>query len=160
MEKTAAFTIGALQRIDYSFRECQALILTPTRELAKQIQKFVLALGDELKIKCHACISGTSVRTDMSRPRNRQHCIVGTPEDVLDMLSTRQLRAENLHMCVLDGADAMLSRGFQDQIYDIFSFVPADMQVCVFTAVMTSPVHELISDITHDDAVHVYVPSL
>merc|ERR1712100_660742 len=123
--KTATFTIGALQRIDYSNRDCQALILAPTRKLAQQIQKVVLALGDYLKIKCHACIGGTSVRDDIDRLRDGQHCVVGTPGRVLDMIGKRHFRVDSLKVFVMDEADEMLSRGFKDQIYDIFKTLPA-----------------------------------
>jgi len=148
--KTATFTIGALQRIDYSNRECQALMLAPTRELAQQIQKVVLALGDYLKIKCHACIGGTSVRDDIDRLRDGQHCVVGTPGRVMDMLSKRHLRAENLLVFVLDEADEMLSRGFKDQIYDIFKILPANVQVCLFSATMAPEILDLTTKFMRD----------
>jgi len=148
--KTATFTIGALQRIDYSNRECQALILAPTRELAQQIQKVVLALGDYLKIKCHACIGGTSVRDDIERLRDGQHCVVGTPGRVMDMLSKRHLRADNLLVFVLDEADEMLSRGFKDQIYDIFKTLPANVQVCLFSATMAPEILDLTTKFMRD----------
>jgi len=53
-----------LQNLDYELNECQALVLAPTRELAQQIEKVMRALGDYLKVKCHACVGGTSVRED------------------------------------------------------------------------------------------------
>jgi len=148
--KTATFTIGALQRIDYGNRECQALILAPTRELAQQIQKVVLALGDYLKIKCHACIGGTSVRDDIDRLRDGQHCVVGTPGRVMDMLGKRHLRADNLLVFVLDEADEMLSRGFKDQIYDIFKTLPANVQVCLFSATMAPEILDLTTKFMRD----------
>ena len=148
--KTATFTIGALQRIDYGNRECQALILAPTRELAQQIQKVVLALGAYLKIKCHACIGGTSVRDDIDRLRDGQHCVVGTPGRVMDMLSKRHLRADNLLVFVLDEADEMLSRGFKDQIYDIFKTLPANVQVCLFSATMAPEILDLTTKFMRD----------
>ncbi|KAF1840555.1 eukaryotic initiation factor-like protein 4A-I [Cucurbitaria berberidis CBS 394.84] len=63
--KTATFSISTLQKIDSNIKACQALILAPTRELAQQIQKVVVAIGDFMDIQCHACIGGTSVRDDM-----------------------------------------------------------------------------------------------
>src|ERR1700743_3199578 len=57
--KTATFSISALQKLDLSNPQCQALILAPTREWAQQIQKVVIALGDFMKVTCHACIGGT-----------------------------------------------------------------------------------------------------
>ena len=60
--KTATFVIRSFQRIDSSLNACQALILAPTRKLAQQIHKVVLALVDYLNVRCHACLGGTSVR--------------------------------------------------------------------------------------------------
>jgi len=122
----------------------------PTRELAQQIQKVVLALGDYLKIKCHACIGGTSVRDDIDRLRDGQHCVVGTPGRVMDMLSKRHLRADNLLVFVLDEADEMLSRGFKDQIYDIFKTLPANVQVCLFSATMAPEILDLTTKFMRD----------
>merc|ERR1719321_2362874 len=118
--KTATFVVGALQTIDFGSRTTQALILAPTRELANQIQKVALALGDYLKARCHACIGGTSVREDIDKLRDGQHIVVGTPGRVFDMIGKRHLRVDDLVIFVLDEADEMLSRGFKDQIYDIF----------------------------------------
>ena len=82
--KTATFSISVLQKIDNNVKACQALILAPTRELAQQIQKVVVALGDFLGIECHACIGGTSVRDDMKALQDGPHVVVGTPGRVQD----------------------------------------------------------------------------
>merc|ERR1739848_661408 len=148
--KTATFVIGALQRIDYAQRDCQALILAPTRELAQQIQKVVLALGDYLKIRCHACIGGTSVRDDIDKLREGQHMIVGTPGRVFDMCQKRHLRCDDLKIFVLDEADEMLSRGFKDQIYDIFKCLPPNIQVCLFSATMAPEILDLTGKFMRD----------
>jgi translation initiation factor 4A len=134
--KTATFTIGILQRLDFSLNECQALILAPTRELASQIQKVVLALGDYVGVRCHACIGGTRVRDDISKLQSGVHVVVGTPGRVYDMLCRKVLRQDNIKMFVLDEADEMLSRGFKDQIYDIFQVLPRSVQVGLFSATM------------------------
>merc|ERR1712004_844523 len=70
--------IKGLDVIDTGLRECQALILAPTRELAQQIQKVVMSLGDYMGAQCHACIGGTSVREDMRKLDVGQHIVVGT----------------------------------------------------------------------------------
>merc|ERR1719375_2363479 len=77
--KTATFVVGALEHVDYRKRACQALILAPTRELAQQIQRVVLALGDYLEVRCHVCIGGTSRQEDITKLRAGQHVVVGTP---------------------------------------------------------------------------------
>jgi len=148
--KTATFVIGALQRINYGETQCQALILAPTRELAQQIQKVVLALGDYLKIRCHACIGGTSVRDDIDRLRDGQQCVVGTPGRVLDMIGKRHFKVDNLVTFVLDEADEMLSRGFKDQIYDIFKTLPPNVQVCLFSATMAPEILDLTTKFMRD----------
>lgn len=134
--KTATFVVGALQRIDFSRRECQALILAPTRELALQTQKVAQALGNYLKVRCLACIGGTKRHEDMDRLREGQHIVVGTPGRVHDLIERRSLAVGDLRVFVLDEADEMLSCGFTDQIYRIFKTLPADVQVCLFSATM------------------------
>mmetsp|Transcript_30498 Transcript_30498/g.74858 ORF Transcript_30498/g.74858 Transcript_30498/m.74858 type:complete len:414 (+) Transcript_30498:51-1292(+) len=141
--KTATFAIGALQRIDPALRESQGLLLAPTRELAQQIQKVVLALGDYMSVQCHACIGGTNVREDMKKLESGQHVVVGTPGRVYDMINRRALRTEAMKIFVLDEADEMLSRGFKDQIYDVFKFLPAKVQVGLFSATMPTEVLEI-----------------
>ncbi|CAN6541184.1 unnamed protein product [Malus baccata var. baccata] len=134
--KTATFCSGILQQLDYSLTECQALVLAPTRELAQQIEKVMRALGDYLGVKVHACVGGTSVREDQRILSNGVHVVVGTPGRVFDMLRRQSLRPDSIKMFVLDEADEMLSRGFKDQIYDIFQLLPSKIQVGVFSATM------------------------
>jgi translation initiation factor 4A len=134
--KTATFCSGVLNNLDYSLMETQALVLAPTRELAQQIEKVMRALGDYLQVKCHACVGGTSVREDARILGAGVHVVVGTPGRVFDMLRRRCLRADSIKMFVLDEADEMLSRGFKDQIYDIFQLLPPKLQVGVFSATL------------------------
>jgi len=134
--KTATFCAGILQALDYSKAECQALVLAPTRELAQQIEKVMRALGDYLSVKCHACVGGTSVREDQRILSSGVHVVVGTPGRVYDMLRRRALRPDSIRLFCLDEADEMLSRGFKDQIYDIFQLLPPKLQVGVFSATM------------------------
>nr|CAD7593577.1 unnamed protein product [Timema genevievae] len=126
--KTATFSISILQLIDTNLRECQALILAPTRELAQQIQKVVIALGDFMNAQCHACIGGTNVREDMRKLEMGIHVVVGTPGRVYDMISRRALRTDHIKLFVLDEADEMLSRGFKDQIHDVFKTLSLEVQ--------------------------------
>jgi len=141
--KTAAFTVGALSRVNYSNKNCQALLLAPTRELALQIQKVCLSLGDYVKVRCHACIGGTSVREDIDKLREGQQLVVGTPGRVNDMVGKNHLRLDDCLVFTLDEADEMLSRGFKDQIYDIFKGLPPNVQVCLFSATMPPDILEL-----------------
>mmetsp|Transcript_167952 Transcript_167952/g.297517 ORF Transcript_167952/g.297517 Transcript_167952/m.297517 type:complete len:394 (+) Transcript_167952:129-1310(+) len=148
--KTATFVIGSLQQIDFSLKKCQCLMLAPTRELAAQNAKVVLALGDYLKVKCHVCIGGTSVQKDIELLREGQQVVVGTPGRVLDMVSKRHLKIEDLRTFVLDEADEMLSLGFKDQIYDIFQTLPSDVQVCLFSATMPPDILDMTKKFMRD----------
>jgi translation initiation factor 4A len=141
--KTATFAIGCLALVKQEVQECQALILAPTRELACQIQKVVLALGDYMDIKVHACVGGTAVRDDIRTLQQGVHVVVGTPGRVNDMITRRALRLESMKQFFLDEADEMLSRGFKEQIYDIFKFLPEQVQVCLFSATMPLDVLEV-----------------
>ncbi|XP_042911685.1 eukaryotic initiation factor 4A-I isoform X2 [Parasteatoda tepidariorum] len=141
--KTATFSIAILQKIDTSLRECQALILAPTRELAQQIQKVVIALGDYMNAQCHACIGGTNVREDIRKLEMGVHVVVGTPGRVFDMISRKALRTDHIKIFVLDEADEMLSRGFKDQIYDVFTTLNSSIQVILLSATMPVDVLEV-----------------
>ncbi|KAK7951939.1 ATP-dependent RNA helicase eIF4A [Apiospora aurea] len=141
--KTATFSISTLQKIDPAVKQCQALILAPTRELAQQIQKVVIAIGDFMQIECHACIGGTSVRDDMK-------ALQDGPQVVVDMIQRRFLKTDSMKMFVLDEADEMLSRGFTEQIYDIFQLLPQSTQVVLLSATMPQDVLEVTTKFMRD----------
>lgn len=148
--KTATFAVGTLQKIDLNRKYCQALILAPTRELAQQIQKVVIALGDYMQAKCHACIGGTNVREDIRSLESGVHIVVGTPGRVYDMINRRALKPEDINLFVLDEADEMLSRGFKDQIYEVFRYLDSKVQVGLFSATMPNEVLELTQKFMRD----------
>ncbi|KAF0758931.1 eukaryotic initiation factor 4A-III [Aphis craccivora] len=127
--KTATFSIAMLQSIDTQLRDTQVLCLSPTRELAVQIQKVVLALGDYLNVQCHACIGGTNLGEDLRKLDFGQHIVSGTPGRVFDMIRRKALRTRNIKTLVLDEADEMLNKGFKEQIYDVYRFLPPATQV-------------------------------
>ncbi|KAJ1967187.1 translation initiation factor eIF4A [Dispira parvispora] len=142
--KTATFSISILQKLDMSINQCQALVLAPTRELAQQIQSVVSALGDFMNVECHLCIGGTSVREEMQKLQNTgAHVIVGTPGRVFDMINRRAFKTDKIKMFVLDEADEMLSRGFKDQIYNVFQMLPPSIQVVLLSATMPTEVLEV-----------------
>ena len=138
--KTATFAIGILQRIDKEKLQCQALVLAPTRELAQQIQKVVLSLGDLLEIRCHSCIGGTRVSDDIAELRRGVHVVVGTPGRVIDMFVRKFLDASYVKILVLDEADEILSRGFMDQIQDVCKYLDLEnreIQFVICSATMS-----------------------
>ncbi len=136
--KTGSFTIGALQQVDIASRTTQVLILAPTFELVKQISSVVSALGnamDGLVVK--TLVGGTSVSDDNNELRNNcPHVVVGTAGRVYDMICRRALSTNNIKIFVLDEADEMLSKGFKEQMYDIFKYMNNNVQVALFSATM------------------------
>ncbi|KAL7667643.1 hypothetical protein ACOME3_008182 [Neoechinorhynchus agilis] len=148
--KTATYAVAAIQRLDCRNSDCQVLILAPTRELARQIQKVVVALGNYMKVKCHACTGGTSIDLDMTTLRNGVHIVVGTPGRVLDMIRRQAFRTSSIMMFILDEADEMLSKGFTDQIYDVFKNLGEDTQVVLMSATMPDAVLEVTDRFMRD----------
>ncbi|AGO12809.1 AaceriACR253Cp [[Ashbya] aceris (nom. inval.)] len=138
--KTGTFSIAALQRIDESIKAPQALILAPTRELALQIQKVVMALALHMDVKVHSCIGGTDPREDAEALRAGAQIVVGTPGRVFDMIERRNLKTDHIKMFILDEADEMLSSGFKEQIYKIFTMLPPTTQVVLLSATMPKEV--------------------
>jgi len=119
------------------------LVLSPTRELAAQIQKVIYALGNYMSVEVHACIGGTSVGEDINKLDSGVQVVSGTPGRVFDMIRRKNLRTRNIKMLVLDEADEMLSRGFKEQIYDVYRYLPPMTQVVLVSATMTREVLEM-----------------
>ncbi|TWW72833.1 Eukaryotic initiation factor 4A-II [Takifugu flavidus] len=149
--KTATFAISILQQLEIDQKETQALVLAPTRELAQQIQKVILALGDYMGAACHACIGGTNLRNEIQKLQaEAPHIVVGTPGRVFDMLTRGHLYSKLIKMFVLDEADEMLSRGFKDQIYEIFQKLSTNIQVVLLSATMPAEVLEVTKKFMRD----------
>jgi translation initiation factor 4A len=148
--KTATFTVGVLQLLDPAVAECQALVLAPTRELAHQIVKVVMALSDFMHVTVHACVGGTAVRDDIRILQAGAQIVVGTPGRVHDMINRRALGLDALKIFALDEADEMLNVGFKDQIYDVFKFLPENVQVCLFSATMPLDILEITTRFMRD----------
>jgi translation initiation factor 4A len=146
--KTGAFSVGVLQNIDTSVKKVQAVILAPTRELAKQIYDVVSGLGVFMKtLKIQLLVGGTSTEQDVSALKNETpHIIVGCPGRVHDMIRRNHIRGSDVKMIVLDEADEMLSAGFKEQVYNIFNFLSSSVQVCLFSATLPEELHALASN--------------
>lgn len=141
--KSTLICIGGLAVVDTTVLEPQVLYLSPTRELAVQTQKTCLALGDHMNVQVHACIGGKSLGEDIRRLDYGCHIVSGTPGRVFDMIQRRNLRTRNIKMLVLDEADEMLGRGFKTQIYDIYRFLPPNIQIVLVSATLPNEVLEM-----------------
>lgn len=148
--KTASFAISLLQALDLSLRKPQVICLAPTRELAIQTQKVILALGDYMNISCHACIGGKNVGVDALKLELGLHVVCGTPGRVFDLIRRRALDTKSIKMLILDEADEMLSEGFKEQIYDVYRFLPPATQVVLVSATLPHEVLEITSKFMTD----------
>lgn len=136
--KTGCFTVGTLQIIDTEKPVTQAMILSPTRELSIQTKNVLDSIGGMFpKLVTQLLIGGTSTETDMSLlADNTPHVVIGCPGRVHDMLRRKKLNPATLKIIILDEADEMLSQGFKEQVYNIFQYLPKDVQVALFSATM------------------------
>jgi len=141
--KTTIFCIGVLQSINTRASETQALILSPTRELAVQSRTVMMAFGDYLNVRCHACIGGESIAEDLRVLQSGVHVVSGTPGRVYDMIQRRALNTRHLKMLVIDEADEMLNRNFKEQLYDIYRYLPPKTQVVLVSATLPHDVLEM-----------------
>ncbi|KAF8523682.1 DEAD box RNA helicase RH2a, partial [Hysterangium stoloniferum] len=136
MGKTAAFVIAILQKLDISVKATQALIIVPTRELAQQTQQVVLALGQYMNVKCHACIGGKRLRGDVQKLEAGVHVVVGTIGRLLCMIEREALLTDKIKLLCLDEADEMLSSGWREQIDKGRSFPTHLPQIVLLSATM------------------------
>ena len=148
--KTSMISLALCQMLDTSTREVQALVLSPTRELATQTEKTALALGNFMSVQVHACIGGRSVGEDAKVLDRGVHIVSGTPGRVFDMIKRRNLRTRNIKTLVLDEADEMLNKGFKEQIYDVYRYLPPETQVVLVSATLPVDVLEMTSKFMTD----------
>lgn len=129
---------------------CAAIVLSPTRELGVQIQKVILALGDYMNVQVHACIGGHKVEEDIRKFEYGQHIVSGTPGRVADMIRRQVLDTTHVKMLVMDEADTLLEEGFQEQIYEIYRYLPPATQVVVVSATLPNNVLQLTTKFMTD----------
>lgn len=136
MGKTATFCIGTLQLIDDRVNKTQAIILAHTRELAFQIDAVIRSIGRYTKTKYCLSVKGVPISENIAMLKKNPTIVIGTPGRIYDMICKKALRTNGLRILVVDEADEMLSKGFQEQIYNIFQTLPKDIQVALFSATM------------------------
>lgn len=147
--KTGTFSIGILQLIDKNREGTQAIILSPTRELAKQTYNVIKGLGLTTKATTKELIGGIRSSSRNTENHNEQ-IIVGTPGKILDELIRGRIRKEELKLLILDEADEMLSKGFREQIQGIFKFLSRDVQIGLFSATISNEILEMAEEFMND----------
>jgi superfamily II DNA/RNA helicase len=155
--KTATFLIGSLNQIDKTIERPQVLVICPNHELAQQIYYNYTCLSQYMKLKSALLIGGVSIESNKKALDSGAQFIVGTPGRIQDMIKRYVLRMTKLKCLIIDEADEMLSKGFKEQLYEIFQFVPKQCQVCVFSATMPESALEITNKIMTDNVVRILV---
>lgn len=147
--KTGAFGLPALHLLQEN-PEAQMLVMTPTRELAKQVSDELFRFGRHLGIKTAVICGGKAFKNQIDSLQKGVRVIVATPGRMLDLLSSNKLSGFQPAIVVLDEADEMLDMGFLDDITQIFNFLPKKRQTLLFSATMPLPIKKLAEKILHD----------
>ena len=152
--KTMAFAVPVVQLIDAKVKGMQALILCPTRELANQVCEEVHKLAAHKPgMKAVPVYGGSSYDRQIRGIEAGAQIVVGTPGRVLDMVTRKILKLENVKFLVFDEADAMLDMGFREEIDEVLAKVPADRQTLFFSATLSGPIRYLIDKYTKNAAI-------
>jgi len=141
--KTAAFALPLLHKLTPGQGHVQALVLTPTRELAKQVAEAVYIYGADAGARVLPIYGGDSIGRQIRRLKKGIDVVVGTPGRLLDLIRKRELDLSGVETVVLDEADEMLSMGFIDDIESILSATPSDRQTAFFSATLPQSIKRL-----------------
>lgn len=144
--KTAAFAIPILNMLE-DRSQIEALVITPTRELAMQISDEVFKLGKFLKTKTICVYGGQSIKRQIELLNKKPQVMVATPGRLLDHLRNNRIPNFNPKIVVLDESDEMLDMGFLENIEEIFKYLPRDKQTLLFSATMPTPIRNLANKI-------------
>ncbi len=147
--KTAGFTLPLLQRLmdapkpEQGRRAIRALVITPTRELAAQVQESIVTYGRYLPLKSAVVFGGVSINPQKQKLVRGVDILVATPGRLLDHVGQRSVDLSRVELLVLDEADRMLDMGFIHDIRKLLALVPANKQTLLFSATFSSEIKQL-----------------
>lgn len=151
--KTAGFTLPILEQLSrgpaVKFNAARCLILTPTRELAAQVEASVKTYSKHLKIRSTVVFGGVKINPQMQRLRRGVDILVATPGRLLDLHSQNAVRFDDLEVLVLDEADRMLDMGFIHDIKRIIKLLPKKRQNLMFSATFSPEIRQLAQSFLH-----------
>lgn len=155
--KTAAFTLPLLHRlmankIPTKANSVRVLVLSPTRELASQIEKAVRTYGAKLPLKSATVMGGVSMRPQRQKLSQGVDILVATPGRLLDLIDQKALDLKRVETLVLDEADQMLDIGFLPAIRKVIAMVPKERQMLLFSATMPKEIRQLTKQHLKDPA--------
>lgn len=142
--KTAAFSLPILQQIDVNSKETQAIILSPTRELAVQIGKNIQEFAKYLKgVNVTTVYGGANIDEQIRSLKKGSQIVVGTPGRTVDLIKRRALKLGSIRWVVLDEADEMLNMGFKDELDKVLDVTPEEKQTLLFSATFPREVESI-----------------
>ncbi|MEH7345625.1 DEAD/DEAH box helicase [Bacillus sp. JJ1532] len=141
--KTASYGIPICELIDWKENKPQALILTPTRELAVQVKEDFINIGRFKRIKATAVYGKQPFAIQKTELKQKTHVVVGTPGRVLDHIERGTLALDQIHYLVIDEADEMLNMGFIEQVEAIIKELPRKRVTMLFSATLPEEVKNL-----------------
>ncbi len=150
--KTAAFGIPLIEMIDPDLRELQALVLTPTRELAVQVWGELSRIGRFCGLRSVVIYGGQAISLQLEELQQGAHIIVATPGRLMDHMERGTIQLGRIRFVVLDEADQMLDIGFADDIERILRHTPSSRQTMLFSATMPAPIRRLANRYMRDPA--------
>jgi ATP-dependent RNA helicase DeaD len=154
--KTAAFAIPICQLVDWEENRPQALVLTPTRELAIQVKEDFFNIGRFKRLKVAAIYGGAAFYNQEKELKQKTHIVVGTPGRIIDHIENGTFDTTNIKYLVIDEADEMLDMGFVEQIETIIASLPQDHMTLLFSATMPTGIKALCSKYMKDP-IHVEI---
>ncbi len=141
--KTAAFGIPLCELVDWEERAPQALVLTPTRELATQIKEEIFNIGRYKRIKVEALFGKTSYQSQVKNLKQRTHIVVATPGRLFDHIERGSIDLRKIKTVIIDEADEMFAMGFIEQVEQILNELPKKRTTALFSATMPKAVKNL-----------------
>ena len=151
--KTAAFSLPILEKIDLDNQSVQAIILSPTRELAIQIARNIEEFSTHLKgFKVAAVYGGSDINGQIRKLNKGVQIVVGTPGRTVDLIKRRKLQLNNVEWLVLDEADEMLNMGFKDELDQVLEVTPETKQTLLFSATFPKEVDRIARNYMNNPA--------
>ncbi|KAJ50134.1 superfamily II DNA/RNA helicase [Clostridium tetanomorphum] len=148
--KTAAFAIPICERIELERKEPQALVLTPTRELAVQIKDDISNIGIFKRIRCAVVFGKQPMSIQVRELKQRIHIVVGTPGRILDHINRQNVNLTKIKYLIIDEADEMLNMGFIEQVKAVVEALPNNRITMLFSATMPEAIEKLCSKYMND----------
>lgn len=149
--KTAAFGLPLLEHIDPDDKATQALVLSPTRELGKQIAEQLTTFSKYMfKLNVLPVYGGEAITKQLRALKKPQHIIIATPGRLIDLIKRKAIQLSNIKFLVLDEADEMLNMGFKDELDEILSYTPEEKQTWLFSATMPKEIKKIVNNYMTD----------